>query len=111
VAGRGRRRLRLLLLVILATLAVGYTLGHFRTAGHVVDWCCALAFGSHRHLGPADLAACTVGLLLLLFAFALGPRRTYRAIPNHGRLPVLLGLGWCTALIGVSVLGICWMAS
>jgi hypothetical protein len=97
---------------ILAALAAGYALGHLHVAGHVVDWCCALVFGDHRHLSPADLAACTVGgFLLLLLAFALGPRRTYRAIPKRDRLAVLLELGWCAALIGVSVLGICWMAS
>jgi hypothetical protein len=96
---------RLIPLVIVATLAVGYTLGRLHAADHVADWCYDLATGSHKPHSLGWAVAETAAPLLVAVALILRPRRTWQAI-RDASLPVYIGVAWGLILIGAGVLAV-----
>jgi hypothetical protein len=94
---------RILPLVIVGALTVGYTLGRLHAADHVADWCYDLATNVHKPHSLGRALAETAGCLMIAVALLARPRRTWQAI-RYASLPVLAGVTWGLILLGAGVL-------
>jgi hypothetical protein len=92
------------LLLTLASLAVGYTLGRFHVAGHTFDWLYDVALGDHRPHSFRWVLAESAGCLLLAFGLIVRPKRTWLAI-HEAPVAVFAGVVWSLGLIA----GTAWL--